>query len=65
MIHPDRKNKRVEMSVEERQSDEVIKLIRKLRWIGLETEAKELQGVLEGLPSPHRGSLVAGPHNTD
>jgi len=31
MIHPDRKNKRVEMSAEERQSDEVIKLIRKLR----------------------------------
>ena len=65
MIHPDRKTKRVEMSVEERQSDEVIKLIRKLRWIGLETEANELQGLLEGLPSPHRGSLVAGPHNTD
>ena len=65
MIHPDRKTKRVEMSVEERQSDEVINLIRKLRWIGLETEANELQGVLEGLPSPHRGSLVTGPHNTD
>ena len=31
MIHPDRKNKRVEMSAEERQSDEVSKLIRKLR----------------------------------
>ena len=31
MIHLDRKNKRIEMSAEERQSDEVIKFIRKLR----------------------------------
>jgi hypothetical protein len=53
------------MTAEERQPDEVIKLIRKLRWIGLESEAKELQDVLEGLPSPRRGSLVAGPHSTD
>jgi hypothetical protein len=56
---------RVEVTAEERQPDQVIKLIRKLRWIGLETEAKELQDVLEGLPSPRRGSLVAGPHSTD
>jgi len=53
------------LTVEERQPDEVVKLIRKLRWIGLESEAKELQDVLEGLPSPRRGSLVAGPHSTD
>jgi hypothetical protein len=49
---------------EERQPDRVVKLIRKLRWIGLEGEAKELQHALKGLP-PHRGSLVAGPHSTD
>jgi len=47
------------------ESAEVIKLIRKLRWIGMETEAKELQDVLSGLPSPRTGSLVAGPHSTD
>ncbi len=56
---------RLDVTVEQRGPDEVIKLIRKLRWIGLETQAKELQTVLEGLPSPHRGSLVAGPHSTD
>jgi hypothetical protein len=60
---------RVEATAEQTESAtesaEVIKLIRKLRWIGLESEAKELQDVLSGLPSPHRGSLVAGPHSTD
>ena len=55
----------VEAATEEPQPDQVVKLIRKLRWIGLENEAKELQHALEGLPSPRRGSLVAGPHSTD
>ena len=54
------------MTAQERQSDEVVKLIRKLRWIGLESEAKELKKALKRLPSPRRrGSLVSGPHNTD
>jgi hypothetical protein len=56
---------RVEVTTEKSQPDQVVKLIRKLRWIGLESEAKELQHALEGLPSPHRGTLVAGPHSTD
>jgi hypothetical protein len=55
----------VQMTSQGRQPDEVVKLIRKLRWIGLESEAKELQDVLEGLPSPRGGGLVAGPHSTD
>jgi hypothetical protein len=49
----------------EQESDEVIKLIRKLRWIGLEAQAKELRTALEQCPSPRRGTLVAGPHSTD
>jgi ribosomal protein L18E len=61
----DAEHARVEMTAEERQPDEVVKLIRKLRWIGLESEAKELQHVLERLPSPRRGSVVAAPHSTD
>ena len=65
MTGPDGGDTHLEMTAEERQPDEVVKLIRKLRWIGLESEAKELQGVLEGLPSPRRGSVVAGPHSTD
>ena len=50
---------------ETRGPNETIKLIRKLRWIGLESEAKELQHVLEGLPPARRGSVVAAPHSTD
>jgi hypothetical protein len=65
MTHPLRRYASPEVTTEQRQSDEVIKLIRKLRWIGLKSEAKELQDVLEGLPSPHRGSLAAGPRSTD
>jgi hypothetical protein len=49
----------------EKGTDELIKLIRKLRWIGLQSEAKELQSVLDELPSPRHGSMVAGPHATD
>jgi hypothetical protein len=54
------------MTTQERQLEEVMKLIRKLRWIGLESEAKELKHVLEGIPSPRlHGGLVSGPHSTD
>jgi hypothetical protein len=56
MPHPKRRYAPPEVTTEQRQSDEVIKLIRKLRWIGLEREASELQQVLEGIPSPQRYS---------
>jgi hypothetical protein len=49
----------------EKGTDELIKLIRKLRWIGLQSEAKELQAALDDLPSPRHGTMVAGPHSTD
>src|SRR5436190_22141487 len=45
--------------------DEVVKLIRKLRWIGSESQARELQAILGRFRSPHWGSLMAGPHSTD
>jgi len=61
----DLKEARVEMTAEERHPDQLVKLIRKLRWIGLESEAKELQGALEKLPSSRRGSVIAAPHSTD
>ena len=50
---------------EQRAACEVVKLIRKLRWIGMEREAKQLQMALSGFPSDKRASLVAGPHSTD
>ena len=64
-MNADPKEPRVEITPQERQPDEVVKLIRKLRWIGLESEAKELKDALEGVPSPRPGSVVAGPHSTD
>ena len=55
----------VEVTAEQRASREVVKLIRKLRWIGLDREAEELQSVLGHFPSEKRGSLLAGPQSTD
>jgi len=41
------------------------KLIRKLRWIGLEDEARSLQLAVSTLPADQRGSVSAGPFATD
>ena len=54
-----------DVTPEQRAAREVVKLIRKLRWVGLETEAKELQAVLSGFTADKRESLLAGPHSTD
>jgi hypothetical protein len=50
---------------EQRAAREVVKLIRKLRWIGLEREAEQLQTALGGFPPDKRASLLAAPHITD
>jgi hypothetical protein len=55
----------VDVSPEQKAAREVVKLIRKLRWIGLEQEARELQAALSEFPSDKRASLLAGPHSTD
>jgi len=47
------------------QPKEWAKLIRKLRWIGLEDEACRLQGVVGNLPPDERGTVSAGPFSTD
>ncbi len=41
------------------------KLIRKLRWIGLEEEARSLQLAVSTLPVDERGSVLVGPFSTD
>ena len=41
------------------------KLIRKLRWIGLEDEAHSLQLAVSTLPVEERGSVLSGPVSTD
>jgi hypothetical protein len=40
-------------------------LIRKLRWIGLEEEAKRLESAVSTLPPEERGSVSCGPFSTD
>jgi hypothetical protein len=44
---------------------ECAKLIRKLRWMGLEDEAQRLQNALSALPPEERGCVSAGPFSTD
>jgi len=41
------------------------KLIRKLRWIGMEDEAQSLQRAVRSLPPEERGTVSAEPFSTD
>jgi hypothetical protein len=55
----------VDVPPEERTSCELVTLIRKLRWIGMETEAGQLQTVLRKISPNRRPSLMAISHSTD
>jgi hypothetical protein len=48
-----------------REPKEWAKLIRKLRWIGMEDDARRLQTVVSTLPPDERGTVSAGPFFTD
>ena len=54
-----------DVSAEQRASNEIIKLIRKLRWIGMEDDAHHLQLAMCGLPPHERCAVLAGPLSTD
>jgi hypothetical protein len=41
------------------------KLIRKLRWIGMEDEARQLEQAVSTLPPEQRGTVSVGPFSTD
>ncbi len=49
----------------QRAPGEWAKLIRKLRWIGLEDEARSLQLAVSTLPAEERGSVASEPFSTD
>jgi len=53
------------LRVEQKPSCEWAKLIRKLRWIGLEDEARRLELAVSTLPPEDRGSVSVGPFSTD
>ena len=44
---------------------DLAKLIRKLRWIGMEEEAHHLQMAVCSLPPHERYAVLAGPFSTD
>jgi hypothetical protein len=44
-------------------ASDLVKLIQKLRWMGMEREAEQLQKVLSRLPESD--SVLAAPHDTD
>jgi hypothetical protein len=52
-------------SNEQRASSELVKRIRKLRWIGMEEEAHKLQASLSEIPPDERATVSASLPNTD
>jgi hypothetical protein len=52
-------------AIDHDQPDDCSKLIRKLRWIGLEEEANRLQQMVRTLPPEERGCVAAEPYSTD
>lgn len=47
------------------QANDLIRLIRKLRWMGMEEEAERVQMELAQRNVPPADSVVAVPHETD
>lgn len=54
-----------DVSSDQRESVEIAKLIRKLRWIGREDEAKSMEHLFVLHSSTHRASVLAEPLGTD
>jgi hypothetical protein len=55
----------IAFSDEQRTSSDLVKLIRKLRWIGMEEEAHKLQASLSEIPPDERATVSASLPNTD
>ena len=52
-------------SVEQRASNDLIRLICKLRWMGTDDEAKRVQTELKQRDVPAEDRVLAGPRDTD
>jgi hypothetical protein len=55
----------VDVSAERQPAVDLVKLIRKLRWIGMEEEARQLQVALNRFPPEQRAAVVSSVTNTD
>jgi hypothetical protein len=56
---------RAEVPTVPQHPNDVTKLIRKLRWIGMEEEAQRLQSIVRSLSVEQRGTVSAGPFSAD
>ena len=54
---------RPDTAVAERTSSELVHLIKKLRWAGMQEEAERIQTLLRGIDPA--ATLLAGPWDTD
>jgi hypothetical protein len=52
-------------AVDPEVAQEMVKLLRKLRWIGLEDEAESLQRAIGAIPASGRASILSWPASTD
>jgi hypothetical protein len=52
-----------DVSTEQRASNEFVKLVRKLRWMGMETEAKQVELAMCRLPAVD--TVLSTPYETD
>jgi hypothetical protein len=55
----------VAILAEQNPSADLAKMIRKLRWIGLEEEAHQLETILSRYPAGERAAVLANPPSTD
>ena len=62
---PPSEPKPLDGSAEQRASNDLIRLIRKLRWMGMEDEAKSVQTELMQRGVPADDSVLARPRDTD
>jgi hypothetical protein len=55
----------IDRSLQQDSVNELVKRIRKLRWMGMEEEAKRLQGELTRRSAGEGDSVIATPRETD
>jgi hypothetical protein len=55
----------MERTSDRRAADELVRLIRKLRWVGLDSEAETMERELTARAVPAADSVIAVPRETD
>ena len=54
-----------DVSDDQRASNALVKLIQKLRWVGMDDEVARVQMTLAARDMRHADSVIAGPGDTD